>query len=167
MNEATTKALVDECQRQSENCAYTATTFMIWLRVLKGIRITALVAPVIFGALATWKLFAGSPVIAAVFTLLTTVIPPAYNASKADEAIESYTALGGEFINLRDRFRQSALIASQKPAGEFETEIVALMKRMEDARQRMHTPPEWCFKLARKKHKAGHYHHDYDQRESA
>ena len=31
----------------------------------------------------------------------------------------------------------------------------------------MLTPPEWCFKLARRKHKDGHYHHDYDERTNA
>ena len=53
-----TKALIDECYRQSENCAYTATTFIIWLRVLRTVRVFYLVAPIVFGALATWKVLA-------------------------------------------------------------------------------------------------------------
>ena len=34
-----------------------------------------------------------------------------------DEAIEAYTVMAGEFSNLRDRFRQAALISSHKPFG--------------------------------------------------
>ena len=52
------KALGDECQRQSESCSYTAVSFTIWLRCLCGIRTFATVAPIIFGALATWKVVA-------------------------------------------------------------------------------------------------------------
>ena len=39
-----------------------------------------------------------------------------------------------------------------------------LFERLEKARSRVLTPPDWCFKIARKKHKAGHYDFDYDQR---
>jgi hypothetical protein len=59
MSNARTDALVDECQRQSENCAYTATNFTIWLRWLRGIRVGLVVAPVIFGALAAWSMIEG------------------------------------------------------------------------------------------------------------
>ncbi len=54
-----------------------------------------------------------------------------------------------------------------KPFAEFEGEARPLFDRMEKARRRMLTPPEWCFKLAQRKHKAGHYTHDYDERPSA
>jgi len=118
---------------------------------------------VVFGALATWKIVAeGSPTSAAVFVLLATVIPPAYRASRVEAAIEDYTTLAGEFTNLRDRFRQAALITSRKGFNEIEAETKALIDRLEKARRRMLTPPEWCFKLARRKHRAGHYEHDYD-----
>jgi hypothetical protein len=94
--------------------------------------------------------------------LLATVIPPAYRASRVDAAIEDYTALAGEFTNLRDRFRQAALVTSRKGIQEFEAESKALIDRLEKARRRMLVPPDWCFKLAQRKHKAGHYTHDYD-----
>jgi hypothetical protein len=158
-----TQTLIDECQRQSENCSYTATTFTIWLRWLRRVRTFCVVAPIVFGALATWKLLADVPSWSAVFMLLTTAIPPAYRASKKDAEIEEYTTLTGEFTNLRDRFRQAALITSRKPFAEFDAEVKVLMDRLEKARRRALTPPEWCFRLARLKHKAGHYHHDYDE----
>ena len=165
MNDITpTQALIDECQRQSENSAYTSTSFIIWLRCLRWVRATCLVAPVVFGALATWKIVAQtSPVWAAVFALLATVIPPAYRASKVDKAIEDYETLAGEFTNLRDRFRQAATIASQRPFPEFQAEASPYLDRLEKARRRALAPPEWCFWLARRKHNAGHYQHDYDE----
>jgi hypothetical protein len=157
--------LTDECQRQYENCSYTSSAFTIWLRCLRSIRVFCLTTPLIFGALATWKIVAqNSPTWGAVFALLATVIPPAYRASKTDAAIEEYTTLTGEFTNLRDRFRQAALISSHKSFPEFEAETRPLLDRMEKARSRALTPPEWCFKRARQKHKAGHYDHDYDQK---
>jgi hypothetical protein len=157
------EALVDECHRQSENCSYTAVTFTIWLRCLCGIRTCATVAPVIFGALATWKVVAeSSPTWGAVFVLLATVIPPAYRASRVEAAIESYTVLAGEFTNLRDRFRQAAMVTSRKGLQELEVESESLIERLEKARRRMLVPPDWCFKLAQRKHRAGHYTHDYD-----
>jgi hypothetical protein len=163
--EKATQALIDECQRQAENCAYTATMFAIWLRCLHSIRVFCLVTPVVFGALATWKVVAqNAPTSGAIFTLLATAIPPAYAASGVGAAILNYKRLGGEYTNLRDRFRQASLISSHKSFQEFEADTQPLVKRLEAARVEMLVPPEWCFKLARKKHKAGHYHHDYDER---
>lgn len=156
-------ALVDECRRQSENCSYTAVTFTIWLRCLCGIRTCATVAPVIFGALATWKIVAeNSPTWGAVFVMLATIIPPAYRASRVETSIEHYTVLAGEFTNLRDRFRQAALVTSRKGLQELEAESKTLIERLEKARRRMLVPPDWCFKLAQRKHRAGHYTHDFD-----
>lgn len=168
VSDAARQSLIDECQRQAENCAYTATNFTIWLRFLHGFRVFSLVAPVIFGALATWKVVSQtSPAWGAIFTLLATVIPPAYAASKTGEAIEAYKRLAGVFVNLRDRFRQGATISSHKPFAEFEADVNLLIARLEKARAEMLVPPDWCFKLARRKLKAGHYRHDYDERPAA
>jgi hypothetical protein len=72
--------------------------------------------------------------------------------------------LAGEFTNLRDRFRQAALISSKKPFTEFEADTKPLFARLEKARSRTLTPPDWCFKLARRKIEAGDYAHDYDEK---
>jgi hypothetical protein len=157
------KALIDECNRQSENCAYSATTFIIWLRVLRIIRLSCVVAPILCGAFAAWKVMADSPVWAATWVLLATAIPPAYRASGTDKAITDYQTLAGEMTNLRDRFRHAATIDSHKPFAEFDAATKPLLDRLEKARARSLTPPEWCFRSARKKHKQGHYAHDYDQ----
>jgi hypothetical protein len=87
-----------------------------------------------------------------------------YRASKTDEDIDQFTKLAGEFTNLRDRFRQAALVTANKSFSEFDAETRALFDRLEKARSRVLTLPDWCFELARRKHKAGHYDHDYDQK---
>jgi hypothetical protein len=166
VNDALAQALVDECHRQFENCRDTAVTFIIWLRVLRWMRNLLVVTPILFGALATWKVLADSPTWAAVFTLLATAIPPAYRASKLDSAIDDYTLLAGEFTNLRDRFRQAAFISSRKSFEQFEVETKPLIARLEKARSRALAPPSWCFKLGQRMIKAGDYDHDYDQARS-
>jgi hypothetical protein len=156
-------ALIDECNRQSENCGYTATTFIIWLRVLRHIRLIFVVLPILCGALAAWKVMADSPAWAATMVLLATAIPPVLRASGVDRANADYQTLAGEMTNLRDRFRHAATIDSHKPFADFDAATTPLFDRLEKVRARSLTPPEWCFKRARKKHKAGHYVHDYDQ----
>ena len=159
-----TSALQDECFRQSENCAYTSTSFTVWLRALRWTRTVLWVAPILCGAIATAKIVAQtSPISAAVFSLLATVLPLAYRATKIDRAIEDYELLAGEFTNLRDRFPEAATVSSQKPVSGFEAEVKRLIDRLGKARRRSLAPPEWCFWLARRKHKAKHYQHDYDE----
>lgn len=159
-----TQALLDECRRQEENCSYTAVSFVIWLRVLRWTRKVCLTTPLVFGALATWKVLTEtSPVMVAVFTLLATVIPVVYRASKTDDMIRQYTKTAGELTNLRDRFRQAATISANKDEVAFEKDARPLFDRMEKSREPMLTPPEWCFKMAREKIKAGHYRHDCDE----
>lgn len=136
-----------------------------WLRWMRRFFLTA---PVVFGALATWKILEQtSPIWAAFFTLLATALPPTYHALKIDSAINSYASLAGEFTHLRDRFRQAALVCSQRPFSEFEADSKPLFERLEKARCHMLTPPERCFKRARRKHKDVRYHHDYDERTNA
>ena len=98
------RALIDECKRQSENCAYTATTFTVWLRALRNIRLFFVVVAILCGAFAAWKVMADSPAWAATLVLLATVIPPTLRASGIDKAIVDYQRLAGEMTNLRDRF---------------------------------------------------------------
>jgi hypothetical protein len=162
MTDELTKALADECERQIENCRDTAVSFITWLKVLRGMRMVFVAAPIVFGGLATWKLLADSKALAAVFTLLATVLPPVHKAINLDETIKDYETLAGEFTNLRDRFRQAKLIASQKPFAEFETEFQELRQRLEKARSRALAPPNWSFRRARKHILTGVYVHDRD-----
>lgn len=168
MSAEQSRELADECRRQHEGCNYTAVMFTIWLRMLKIVRLFCEVSPVMFGALATWKIVSQtSPTWAAVFTLLATVIPPAYRASKTDKAIEDYTVASGEFTNLRDRFRQAANIYRLEDFAQFEARVKPLIDRLEKVRSRALTPPEFTFWLARRKIGKGDYIHDYDQLKAA
>lgn len=160
--------LADECNRQSENCTYTSVEFTIYLRWLRTIRTLANLSPVIFGALATWKIVSQtSPILAAVFTFLATIIPLCYRAAKIDEAIRDYTNAAGELTNLRDRFRHAAYSATVKSAAEAEAEASPLLERLDKVRALALTPPEFFFQMAQRKVKAGHYRHDYDEERSA
>jgi hypothetical protein len=161
------EALKDECERQFENCRDTAVSNIVWLKTLRWANIGFTIAPIVFGALATWKLLADSPLWAAVFTLLATVLPPVFKAINLDGTIKDYEEHAGEFMNLRDRFRQAKLIGSQKPVAEFEAEVQALMARMEKARSRVLAPPNWSFRKARKGIESGTYTHDHDLRPPA
>lgn len=157
-----TQALKDECGRQAETCSYTATSFIIWLRWLRWARTFCLVAPAVFGALATWKMLDQSSIVAAVFTMLATVIPLIYKASRLDEAIRDYETLSGEFTNIRDRFRQASELYSQLPVEDFLAHVTPLLARLEKARARSLAPPQWTFEQARKLIKSDRYKHDYD-----
>ncbi len=163
MTSTKTEALIAECERQIENCRDTAVSFILWLRWLRWIRTAFHTAPIIFGALATWKIVAqGPPEIAAVFALLATVLPPLGRAFKVEKAIGDYEELAGEFINLRDRFRQAATISSLSSFEEFEAATAPYLTRLEKARRRALAPPEWFFRRAREKIGKGHYDHDRD-----
>ena len=72
-----------------------------------------------------------------------------------DDNLATVSHLAGEFKNLEDRFRQAALVSSQKPFTEFEAEVKPLFERLEQARSKSITPPEWTFKRAQKKVKSG------------
>lgn len=79
---AETEQLVAECERQVENCRDTAVSFIIWLRFLRYVKVFFTVSPIVCGALATWQVLSSQPTLAAVFTLLATVLPPVYEAIK-------------------------------------------------------------------------------------
>jgi hypothetical protein len=69
--------------------------------------------------------------------------------------------MAGEFTNLRDRFRQLAEIESLKSFSEFEASFAKQRDRIEKARQRPLSPPEFCFWLAQRKWKTGDYQPDH------
>ena len=58
--------------------------------------------------------------------------------------------------------RATFITTALENGAQLEAESKVLLDRLEKARGRMLVPPEWCFKRARRKHRAGHYEHDYD-----
>lgn len=162
-----TEELAQECKRQYESCLYTSTTLRIWLRWLMWIRRLFAAGSAIAGSVAGWKLLTGTDLpsiklITVISAFLAGLLPVVYAALKFDDELGQVKHLAGEFTNLRDRFRQAAHIASQNSYPEFEAEVKPLLERMERARVAGATPPELCFRLARRKIKAGHYDFDVD-----
>ena len=165
MPKTPTETLVDECLDQAKNCTYTSTTFFIWLRCLRTIRLVFVVVPLIFGSLASWTLLTNADVdavkiLVAVFAFVAGLLPSIYSVLKLDDGLAHCTTLAAEFKNLQDRFRVCAKVWSLKPYEEFEAEFRALMDRLENARRPSYTAPEWCFKAAQKKIWAGDYEPD-------
>ena len=165
--DAKLEQLVQECRRQSEGCLYTSTTLFIWLRTLRYLKVIFIVAPLILGSLASGKLLLAfgtenTKIFAAVCAFLAGLLPSIYAALKYDDRLKECISLSAEFKNLQDRFRQAALVASQKPFSDFEAQFNKLMTRLEVARNSSFTAPEWCFRRAQKKIKSGDYHYDTD-----
>ena len=44
---------INECRRQEESCLYTSTALYEWVKFLRVLRMVFVVAPIVFGAVAT------------------------------------------------------------------------------------------------------------------
>jgi hypothetical protein len=159
--------LARECTRQFENCLYTAISLQIWLRWLRTAKVFFNVAPIVLGSVGSWKILTDSPggtmkAVGAIGSFLGGLLSTIYSALKLDTHIAEVKAAAGELTNLRDSFRQAALVSSKKPFDEFESEFAKLRARLDKVRAQGLTVPERCFKLAQKKVSSGDYHFDLD-----
>lgn len=164
--------LVQECQREFDNCNYTAVSMFIWLRDKRRVKFWFIVLPIIFGGVSTFELAAKSDIlwiriVAALCAAMAGLIPSLYAALKYDEDLERIKINAAEFGNLRDRFRQCAILSTSKSFKEFEADFQRLMERMEEARRESLTPPERYFKAAQKKIASGDYNYDVDEKSEA
>lgn len=160
-------ALVRECVREEENCLYTSTSFLIWLRCLRWMRGALWVGAVAASAVAASHILRGDPsyrILMAAAALAAVILPGIGRAVRIDAAIREYAAAAAAFKNLQGEFRRAAQVWSQKPFPEFEAEARKLFRTMNDARKPSLTPPEFCFRLARRKVKQGHYEYDEDSK---
>lgn len=159
--------LAQECKRQYENCLYTSTALYELQKSVRLWRRVFVIVPLLLGGLAGWTLladasFSGATVLQSTFALLAGLFPAVYAALKLDEGESVVAASASEFKNLQDRFRQAALIGSQKSFTEFEAEFRGLMDRMEEARRRGVPIPDRFFKRGQAKVQAGQYDFDVD-----
>jgi hypothetical protein len=154
-----TQNLIAECKRQEESCLYTSTSLYIWLRSSRFWKRIFIVAPIIFGGLATWVVLDQPELkwLTALFALIAGFFPAIYEALKLDVHLDEIARHAAEYKNLQDRFRQAATITALGTHEELQAQFEQLMERMEAARTSSLTPPEWCFEKARKKIQAGHY----------
>ncbi len=162
-----TTELAKECQRLSESCLYSSTSFFILLRHRRLVRGVFTVVPLVFGAVASWQLLMESGVewiriMLGVLALVGGVMPSIYAALKFDDGLEACRVAAARFKNLQDRFRQLALISSRKAFEEFEREFLECRADLEGVREAAITPPEWCFRRAQAKVKKGDYSFDVD-----
>jgi hypothetical protein len=151
--------LIDECKRQEEACLYTSTTLFIWLKRARWYNRIFIALPIIFAGISTMSVLQEESYVwvTATFALLAGIIPAIYEALDFKVNVGEISNLAAEFKNLQDRFRQAAEIESLKEETCFNDHVEMLLQRLEIARERSITPPEWCFEEARKKIKAGHY----------
>jgi hypothetical protein len=163
------KNLIAECHREFDNCNYTAVSYIIWLRDKRRVRFLFITLPIVFSSIATWELIARSDhlwvrTIASVCALLAGLIPSLYTALKYDEDLDRLKHGASEYFNLRDRFRQCAILSSNKSVAEFEADFNNLMDRMEKARTDSLTAPERYFSRAQKKIASGDYSFAVDEK---
>lgn len=162
-----TYELAQECKRQFENCLYSGATITLWLKFLRGVHVVFVAASLTCGAFAGWSIVKQSgsgPIqfVGALAALIAGLVPTVLAALKVPQQIERCQKLHGEFTNLRDRFRQAALVHSKKPFVEFEAAFTQLMDRLDAARPQGVTPPEIFFRISRSKIQQGHYSFDID-----
>ena len=156
-------ALIEECEREQENCLYTSASFYIWLRTLKIARASLWALGVIGSIVAASSILGGMqsyPIIVASLALAGVLMPGLVKALRLDAAIEDYAAAAASFKNLQGEFRRAARVWSHKPFAEFEVDARKTIKTMNEARKPSLTPPEWCFRQAQKKVKRGDYDKD-------
>jgi hypothetical protein len=157
--------LVAECAREEENALWTSTTFFIWLRFLKGVRALLWVGAAVCSTLAASHILRGDPdmkFVMAIAALAGVILPAIGRALRLDATIRAYEDAAGKLKNLQGEFRRARLVWSNQPLDEFSKEARKLFKDMNEVRKPSLTPPEWCFRLAGRKVKAGHYTHDAD-----
>lgn len=160
-------ALKKECAEQSRNTLYTSTSFYIWLRWLKGARVLLWVMAGAAGAAAAsaslTKLFSSyehKDLITAGLSLLAVILPGVIKGIGLDEVIQTYAARANELKTVEGALRRAANVWSHRPYDEFEKAAREALDKLDAARSGSLTPPEWCFKRAHKKIKAGHYDPD-------
>jgi hypothetical protein len=84
------EALQSQCTEHYKRCLYTSASLLIWLRVLRIVRIAFIIVPIIFGAVAGWDLLQGqngtAKVVTATLALLAGLVPRRLRGPKARRA---------------------------------------------------------------------------------
>jgi hypothetical protein len=98
----------------------------------------------------------------ALLAFLASLFPALAKALSFETRVEEIEKQAADFKALQDRFRQIANITAPVNLDEAETRLADLMDRMDGARSKSITPPEWAFGWARLKIEAGHYSFSVD-----
>jgi hypothetical protein len=154
------EALSKQAADLRERCLYTSASLFIWTRALRSLRVLFVVLPIICGTLASWDLLKVQPAYATVTALLALIaglIPAIYAALKLDDHLPTAARLAGEYKNLEIVFSDLEKVDLHKPFEDFEAAYLEARSRLEKANAEAYTAPEWCFRRAQKKIRAGHY----------
>lgn len=157
--------IISECKRQEVSCNYTSTALYSWRKELGWWRLAFVVLPLVFGAVASAKILLHDPQydwLTAIAALLAGLFPAIYKALNLDIHLKTLEDTAHRFENLRDRFRQAALITAISSPSEFEENFSKLMDRMDDTRSASPAIPERHFKTAQKKIGSGDYNFNAD-----
>ena len=152
-----------QCAELKERCQYTSASLFIWLRILRLIRITFVIAPIVLGAIAGWDILKGPeghPLFAATMALLASIVPAVYSGLKLDDHLIEARKLAGDYKNLEITFGVLEFVGSLKSFPEFEADFGKAFELLKQANSSAYTAPEWCFKRAQAKIKRGHYSFD-------
>ncbi|MCB1884567.1 MAG: hypothetical protein KDG89_11335 [Geminicoccaceae bacterium] len=142
---------------------YTSTTFYVWLRFIKIFRAALWLFGAIGSIISASSIIGGGvgyPFIMGGLAFAGVLMPGIVKALQLDTMINEYAVTAGLFKELQGEFRRLANVWSNKPFPEFEAETRKIIEAMNKARVLSLTPPEWCFRLARKKIKNGDYNKD-------
>jgi len=156
----TRDALIWECRDEEESCLFTSTSFFIWLRWLKIVRALLWAGGAIGSLIAASHILKGDDehrFVIALAALAGVLLPGLVKALRLDAAIRDYTKAAGAFKTLQGEFRRLAAVWSHKELPRFEQEARRAFIAMNEARKPSLTPPEICFRLARRKIRKGHY----------
>lgn len=156
------EALKTQCGEQHERCLYTSTSLFIWLRWLRRLKIVFVLFPIVLGSLAGWDLLKAQndgtvKAFTAICAFLAGLIPAIYAALKLDEHLPTAVRLAGEYKNLEILFRDLQRVGPFKPLEIFEADYNDARSRLEKANAEAYTAPQFCFWLAQKVIKKGHY----------
>lgn len=167
MSELQTLALAEECRRQEESCLYTAASLHIWQKRARIWKIVFVVTPIILGGIAGSQVIgilgeSEGKIIALFCSLLAGFFPAIYAALDMGMQVNEIGQAASEFTNLRDRFRQLAIVKSRDDYDEFSSSFEIMIDRLDSVRKSAPVAPEWCFREAQKKVDAGHYKFEVD-----
>ncbi|MDX8495907.1 hypothetical protein RFN29_30650 [Mesorhizobium sp. VK22B] len=153
------KAIQAECENEEENCSYTSTSLMVWLRSVRRRRAFFIVAPILMGGFASLTLLKDSSLawIAPVLALVAGFFPAILEGLKVESQVAEIAAAAGEFKGLRDGFRHVRNLIAPFNEDAAMTEFDILMEKLNQARKTTLAGPEWAFEIARYKIMRGDY----------
>lgn len=169
MTERRISEVVEECMRQQEACLYTSTALYEWLKEVRIWRVVFIVAPIIFGGIASARILAKTQEyewVVAICSLIAGLFPAVFKVLDLDVSLKTISDAAHRFKVLQDRFRQAGKFLADKTVEDVEGEFEKLMDRMDDARSASPAIPERHFKKSQKKIKQGNYDFSVDMKRS-